>query len=195
MWRSNGASRGFLFIDLMVGMAVFTLVLVGIYQVFIPVLKFARSTNERLSVQQDVRLAMDRMARDVRESTMARRVQVYAGGTAIGLATTRANCTGSFTIDQPSGRSYWQGVIYIVFDAASGEVRRYCDTSTTFPAAAPVTAGPYTTLARNVRSLTFTLTNRNVDARPDVVTIDLEEQTPRGDAQRYIRTEFVPQED
>ena len=146
MWRSNGASRGFLFIDLMVGMAVFTLVLVGIYQVFIPVLKFARSTNERLSVQQDVRLAMDRMARDVRESSMARRIRTYpdGGGPAIGMVTARAGCSGSFAIDQPSGRPYWQGIIYIVFDAASGEVRRYCDASTTIPGAAPATTSPYT---------------------------------------------------
>ncbi len=196
VWRSNG-SRGYALLDLVVGMAVFALVTAGVYQVFIPVLKFAHSTTERLAVQQDVRLAMDRMARDLHESSMARRIRTYpdGGGPAIGMVTARAGCSGSFAIDQPSGRPYWQGIIYIVFDAASGEVRRYCDASTTIPGAAPVTPSPYTVLARNVRSLTFTLINRNADTRPDAVTIDLEEQTPRGDARRYIRTEFVPQED
>src|SRR4030065_385106 len=38
----------------------------------VTVLKSARPGNERLSVQQDVRLAMDRMARDMRESDMIR---------------------------------------------------------------------------------------------------------------------------
>src|SRR3972149_2533387 len=75
----------------------------GVYQVFIPVLKFAQSTNERLAVQQDVRLAMDRMARDMRESDMSR-LQVYPGGTAIGLVTARAGCSGAFMVDAAGGR-------------------------------------------------------------------------------------------
>src|SRR3989304_4004486 len=89
-------------VDLVVGMAGFALVTAGVYQVFIPVLKFAHSTNERLAVQQDVRLAMDRMARDMRESDMSR-LRVYPGGTAIGLVTARAGCRGAFTGDAASG--------------------------------------------------------------------------------------------
>jgi len=174
-------------VDLVVGMAVFALVTAGVYQVFIPVLKFAHSTNERLSVQQDVRLAMDRMARDMRESDMSR-LQVYPGGTAIGLVTARAGCSGAFTVDAASGRPLWQAMVYIVRDAPSGEVRRYCDTASPFYAPAPVTSGPYRVLAGNVQALTFTL-------NADSVTIDLHERTPRGDAERYIRTEFVPQND
>ena len=108
VWRSNG-SRGYAMVDLVVGMAVFALVTAGVYQVFIPVLKFASSTNERLTVQQDVRLAMDRMARDMRESDMSR-LQVYPGGTAIGLVTARAGCSGAFTVDAASGRAAGQGV-------------------------------------------------------------------------------------
>ena len=73
-------------------------------------------------------------------------------------------------------------------DAPSGEVRRYCDTASPFYAPAPVTSGPYRVLAGNVQVLTFTL-------NADSVTIDLHERTPRGDAERYIRTEFVPQND
>src|SRR3990172_6906879 len=100
-------------VDLGVGMGGFALVTAGVYQVFIPVLKFARSTNERLSVQQDVRLAMDRMARDMRESDMSR-LQVYPGGAAIGLVTARAGCSGAFTVDAASGRPLWQAMVYIV---------------------------------------------------------------------------------
>lgn len=162
--------------------------MVGIYQVFVPVLLFARSSNDRVAVQQDVRLAMDRMARDLRESQMAvSRLRIY-GGTAIGLVTARPSCTGPFAINAGSGTPDWQAVIYIVRDAESGEVRRYCDTTSTFTAAAPVVADPYSVLARNVQAITFT-------ASADSVTIALHERTPRGEANRYIRTEFVPQND
>lgn len=167
--------------------------MVGVYQVFVPVLLFARSSNDRLAVQQDVRLAMDRMARDLRESQMAvSRLRVY-GGTAIGLVTTRPGCSGPFQVDAGSGTPDWQAVIYIVRDAPSGELRRYCDTTSTFTAAAPVVAGAYNLMARNVQAITFTK-----NEAPEVqgsVTIELHERTPRGESNRYIRTEFVPLND
>ncbi|MGH2454501.1 MAG: PilW family protein [bacterium] len=177
-------------IDLMASMAIFALVTAGIYQVFIPFLKMARSTNERLAVQQDTRLAMDRMARDLRESIVAR-LRVYGGGTAIGFASPRPGCTGAFTVDAPSGKPFWQATVYIVRDAPSGEVRAYCDaTPPLFPAAAPVTTGPYRVLADNVQLLSFVQSPSF-----DSISIELHERTPRGDADRYIRTEFVPQND
>jgi hypothetical protein len=167
--------------------------MVGIYQVFVPVLLFARSSNDRLGVQQDVRLAMDRMARDLRESQMAvSRLRVY-GGTAIGLVTARPGCSGPFQVDAGSGKPDWRAVIYIVRHAASGELRRYCDTTSTFTAAAPVVAGAYNLMARNVQAITFTK-----NEAPEVqgsVTIALHERTPRGESNRYIRTEFVPLND
>lgn len=177
-------------VDLVVSMAVFALVTAGVFQVFVPFLKMARSTNERLAVQQDVRLAMDRMARDLRETTVPGLV-VYPGGTAIGLKSARPNCNGAFTVGAVSGSPLWQASIYIVRDAASQEVRAYCDTTSTFPAAvAPVTTGPFRVLADNVQALSFTQS-----PSLDSVTIELHERTPRGDADRYIRTEFVPQND
>ncbi len=176
-------------IDLMAGMAIFALATAGIYQVFIPFLKMARSTNERLAVQQDVRLAMDRMARDLREATAARLV-VYGGGASIGFVSARPGCTGAFTVDAVSGRPLWQAMVYIVRDAPSEEVRAYCDTTSTFAAAAPVTGGAFRVLADNVQALTFTQS-----PTLDSVTIELHERTPRGDADRHIRTEFVPQND
>lgn len=176
-------------IDLVTSMAIFALVTAGVYQVFIPFLKMASSTNERLAVQQDVRLAMDRIARDLRESTAALgRFRIYGGGTAIGAVSARPTCTGAFTIDEASGRPLWQAMVYIVRDAPSEEVRAYCDTTSTFAAAAPVTTGPYRVLADNVQALAFTQ-----GATGDSVTIELHERTPRGDADRYLRTEFVQQ--
>jgi len=180
-------------------MAVFALVTAGVYQVFIPVLKFARSTNERLYVQQDVRLAMDRMARDIRESTAAR-LHIYpwppdTAGPAIAVVTARPNCSGTFTLDPVTGRADPQAVIYLVWDQGSGDVRRYCDTAALFAnPAAPVTTGASTILARNVQNLTFT---RIIDpvTFDFSIRIDLQAQTPRGDAERYIRTEFVPHND
>lgn len=179
-------------VDLMASMAIFALVTAGIYQVFIPFLKMARSTTERLAVQQDVRLAMDRMARDLRESTVAR-LRVYPGGTAIGFVSARANCTGAFSVVASTGVPDWQAVVYIVLDAPSGEVRAYCDTpSLLWPDdTAPVTSGAFRVLADNVQALTFAQSPSPFDS----VTIELHERTPRGDADRYIRTEFVPQND
>jgi hypothetical protein len=178
-------------IDLVASMAIFALVTAGVYQVFIPFLKMAQSTSERLAVQQDARLAMDRIARDLRESTVAvGRFQVYGGGTAIGLVSARPSCTGAFTVDAISGRPLWQAMIYVVRDAASEEIRAYCDTASTFAAAAPVTSGAFRVLANDVEALTFTQS-----LTLDSVTIELHERTPRGDADRYVRTEFVPQND
>ena len=191
--RSRRTS-GFAAVDLIVGLAVSTLVMVGVYQVFVPVLLFARSSNDRLSVQQDVRLAMDRMARDLRESQMAvSRLRIY-GGTAIGLVTARPFCTGPFAINAGSGTPDWQAVIYIVRHAPSGELRRYCDTTSTFTAAAPVVVGAYNLMARNVQAVTFTPDAPTISAATSV-TIALHERTPRGEANRYIRTEFVPLND
>ncbi len=188
--RRNG---GFAAVDVIVALAVSTLVMVGIYQVFVPVLLFARSSNDRLAVQQDVRLAMDRMARDLRESQMAvSRLRVY-GVTAIGLVTARPGCSGPFQVDAGSGTPDWQAVIYIVRDAPSGELRRYCDTTSTFTAAAPVVAGAYNLMARNVQAVTFT--KNEPPGVPGSVTIELHERTPRGESNRYIRTEFVPLND
>jgi type II secretory pathway pseudopilin PulG len=176
-------------IDLVAAMAIFAVVTAGIYQVFIPFLKMARSTSERLAVQQDARLAMDRMARDLRETTVGR-FQIYGGGTAIGVVSARPSCTGAFTVDATSGRPLWQAMIYIVRDAPSQEVRAYCDAASTFAAAAPVTTGPYRVLAGNVQALTFTQSPTG-----DSVAIELHERTPRGDADRHLRTEFVQQND
>lgn len=195
VWPGRG-SRGYALADLVVGMAVFALVLAGVYQVFIPVLRFAASARERLAVQQDVRLAVDRMARDLRESTMSTgRLQVYPGGTSIGLVTARAGCSGAFSVDPATGKPRWQATIYIVLDPATGEVRRYCDPTTTFTAATPVTGGPYLVLARNVQALAFAIARDPATGNEIGVTVTLHERTPRGDADRHIRTEFVPQND
>lgn len=195
VWPGRG-SRGYALADLVVGMAVFALVLAGVYQVFIPVLRFAASVNERLAVQQDVRLAVDRMARDLRESAMSTgRLEVYPGGAAIGLVTARASCSGDFSVDPSTGEPRWQAVIYLFLDQASGEVRRYCDPTTTFTAASPVTAGPFEVLARNVQVLAFAITRDPATGNEIGVTVTLHERTPRGDADRYIRTEFVPRND
>lgn len=195
MWPGKGRG-GYALADLVVGMAVFALVLAGVYQVFVPVLKFAASAGERVAVQQDIRLAVDRMARDLRESAMSTgRLRVYATGEAIGLVTARANCSGEFRVDPSTGEPRWQAVIYLVLDRASGEVRRYCDPTATFTAAAPAAAGPYEVLARNVQALVFAISRDPATGNEIGVTVTLHERTPRGDTDRHIRTEFVPQND
>src|SRR3972149_1616707 len=50
------------------------------------------------------------------------------GGGPSGLAPPRAGCGGPFRVAAPGAQPLWQAMVYIVRDAPSGEVRRYCDT-------------------------------------------------------------------
>ncbi len=59
---------GFTLVELMVAMSIFLLILVGIFQVFDPSRNAYQVSERKLSVQQNARVAMDRMARQIRMS-------------------------------------------------------------------------------------------------------------------------------
>ena len=57
---------GFTLVELMVAMSIFLLILVGIFQVFDPSRNAYSVSERKLDVQQNARVAMDRMARQIR---------------------------------------------------------------------------------------------------------------------------------
>ena len=57
---------GFTLVELMVAMTIFLLILVGIFQVFDPSRNAYQVSERKLGVQQNARVAMDRMARQIR---------------------------------------------------------------------------------------------------------------------------------
>ena len=59
---------GFTLVELMVAMSIFLLILVGIFQVFDPSRNAYQVSERKLDVQQNARVAMDRMARQIRMS-------------------------------------------------------------------------------------------------------------------------------
>ncbi|PYN86279.1 MAG: hypothetical protein DMD87_17665 [Candidatus Rokuibacteriota bacterium] len=57
---------GFTLVELMVAMSIFLLILVGIFQVFDPSRNAYQVSERKLGVQQNARVAMDRMSRQIR---------------------------------------------------------------------------------------------------------------------------------
>jgi prepilin-type N-terminal cleavage/methylation domain-containing protein len=57
---------GFTLVELMVAMSIFMLILVGVFQVFDPSRNAYQVSERKLGVQQNARVAMDRMARQIR---------------------------------------------------------------------------------------------------------------------------------
>src|SRR5258705_4621442 len=57
---------GFTLVELMVAMSIFLLILVGIFQVFDPSSRAYSTTERKLDVQQNARVAMDVMSRQIR---------------------------------------------------------------------------------------------------------------------------------
>ena len=64
--RAFGRQDGFTLVELMVAMSIFLLILVGIFQVFDPSRNAYQVSTRKLDVQQNARVAMDRMARQLR---------------------------------------------------------------------------------------------------------------------------------
>jgi len=64
--RAFSRQDGFTLVELMVAMSIFLLILVGIFQVFDPSRNAYQVSERKLGVQQNARVAMDRMARQIR---------------------------------------------------------------------------------------------------------------------------------
>lgn len=197
VWRRGQA--GYTVVDLVMGLTLLGLVMLVLYQVFLPTFALSRNTDERLDRQQDVRLAIDRLARLLHETTvLPQRTVIYTTGCSdayegcIGFPTARPACAGPFQLS--GGFPLWQATIYVWRDVASSELRLRCDTTTTIPSATwPPMLTPFEVVARHVVHASFARQGNGIEIR-------LREQAPlsaRG-VYRYQhefsnQTVFVPQ--
>jgi type II secretory pathway pseudopilin PulG len=199
--------EGFSLIDMTVGLVLLGIVLLSIYALYRPTFSFSRTVGERLAAQQDIRLAIDRMARALHETTLSPgRLMVYSASDGcegayqgcIGFVTARdEQCTGAFQLT--AGAPNWQATLYVWRDTSANELRLYCDTSTTFPASRwpPPTLEPYAVIGARVVAASFALDPPGASAATSVA-MALEEQIPgttrSGPPKTFFnRTVFVPQ--
>ena len=197
MTRAPG-ERGHTLVEVVTGLVLLALVLVAIYRVFIPVFALSRNSSERLTRQQDVRLAIDRMARDLHE-TAPTRVVVYNAGNGcdgayqgcIAFVTPRLSCSGDFQL--AGGFPSWQATIYIWRDIATNELRRRCDETTTFSVTNwPPALTPYTVIGTRIIDATFALQLNG--STPAGVSVFLREQAATAAQTSYkYQTEFLSQ--
>ncbi len=176
---------GYLLVDVIVGLALFSFVLLSIYHLYGPTFALSRDINSRLAAQQDVRLALDRVARVLHEtSAVYGRLRVYspevgcagAYDGCLAFVTARdANCTGAFQL--VGGAPNWQATLYLWRDVASNELRLRCDASTTFPVAAwpPPAVAPYAVVGTHIVAISVTLEPAG-SRHPSAVAITLQEQ-------------------
>lgn len=163
--RQPSREAGFLLVDLIVGLSLFGVVLLAIYQLYSSTFSVSRDINNRLATQQDVRLTLDRVARPLRETTLGR-LRAYPADAGcsgayegcLGFVTARdTNCTGDFQLID--GAPNWQATMYLWRDTASNELRLRCDPGTTFPAVAwpPPRLEPYAVVGTHVVAASVTL--------------------------------------
>jgi len=197
---------GYLLVDMIVALALFGFVLLSIYQIYGPTFALSRDINDRVSAQQDIRLALDRVARALHETTpTVGRLRLYAPEAGcsgayegcLGFVTAReANCTGAFRLID--GAPSWQGTLYLWRDTASNELRLRCDPRTTFPAVTwpPRTLEPYVVIGTHVVEASVTLQPAGNES-PTSVAIGLREEAPtsrrRSPATLFSETIFLPQ--
>ncbi len=205
MRRRSGAA-GYLLIDVIVALGLFSFVLLAIYQVYGPTFALYQGINNRLSAQQDVRLALDRVARALHETTTAPgRLRVYAveaGCTGpydgcLGFVTARdADCTGAFQLID--GAPNWQATLYLWRDTVANELHLRCEPGTTFPAVKwpPPRLEPFVIVGTRVVAASITA-HPEGSPRPTSIAIALQEQVPvssrRAPATLFTETIFLPQ--
>jgi type II secretory pathway component PulJ len=200
--------RGYSIVDVLVGLVLLALVILSIYQLYLPTFRLSQNIHEGLETQQDVRLAIDRVARALHEtSTAFGRVRLYGAESGctgayegcIGFVTARdAQCAGAFQL--VGGAPDWQATMYVWRDTASNELRLRCDASSTFPVSTwPPTLDPYSVIGTKVVSASFTL--QPVESPvPTAIAVALQEQaataspqTSRYHTKTFNQTVFLPQ--
>lgn len=199
--------RGYSIVDVLVGPVLLALVVLSIYQLYIPTFRLSQNVHEGLEAQQGVRLAIDRVARALHEtSTAFGRMRLYAAESGcsgayegcIGFVTARDACVGAFRL--VGGAPDWQATVYVWRDTSSNELRLRCDASSAFPARAwPPALEPYTVIGTKVVAASFTLQPAESQI-PTAIAMALQEQasTSSRPASRYHtssfnRTVFLPQ--
>ena len=203
--RPRRADAGYAIVDVVMGLVLFGLVIVAIYQIFIPAFALSHHINGRLAAQQDVRLAVDRVARQLHETTLDfGRLRVYSADAGcigayqgcIGFVTAHSACSGPFTL--LNGAPDWQATIYIWRDTATDELRTRCNPATAFPGIQwPPILAPYAVIGRQVVAASFTLLPEG-SAQPTAIAMALEEQIATGSrpglqSTFFNQTVFVPE--
>ena len=204
--RRLSSQVGYLLLDVLVGLGLLGFVLLAIYQLYGSTFAVSRDINSRLATQQDVRLALDRVAGALGETTSAfGRLRVYAAETGcagayegcLGFVTARSsNCAGTFQL--VDGAPNWQATLYLWRDTASNELRLRCDSGSTFPVVTwpPPTLEPYAIIATRVVAATFTLQPAD-SLHPASIAIALQEQAATSSSRRpgtfFNQTIFLPQ--
>jgi hypothetical protein len=200
------SDQGYLLVDVIVGLSLFGFVLLSIYQLYTPTFALSQHIDEQLVAQQDVRLALDRVARAMHETTTAfgrmRAYTVEAGCVGayegcIGFVTARdARCSGAFHL--VDGAPDWQATMYLWRDTASNELRLRCDPTTTFPSVTwpSPTLVPYAVVGRHIVAASITF--RPSDSpNPTALSVTLQEQistsSRRYQKSFFSRTIFLPQ--
>ena len=201
-----GESDGYSLIDVTVGLLLLGIVLLSVYTLYRPTFTLSRGISAQLAAQQDLRLATDRLARAMHETTMAfGRLKIYSAETGcavtyegcIGFVTARdTDCAGTFHL--VAGAPDWQAIIYVWRNVASNELRLRCDTTTTFPAETwpPLPLQPYTVIGTRIVAASFVLEPPG-SLEPTSVALMLEEQVAnpprsRGPLTLVHRTVFAP---
>jgi Tfp pilus assembly protein PilX len=198
---------GYAIVDVVMGLVLLGLVVLSIYQVFLPAFALSRTANDRLAVQQDARLAIDRMTRAFHETTLAPgRIRVYSAeagcagayGACVGVVTARSGgCAGPFQL--LNGAPDWQATIYLWREVAANELRMRCDPGTVFPARRwpPPVVEPYTVIGTHVVAITFA--PLPASGPPVAIAVTLQERLPGparagpGAADVVTHTVFVPE--
>lgn len=198
--------RGYSAADAVTGLVLLTLTIVSLYQVMIPSFALWRNSDERIARQQDVRLALDRLARSLHESSVAfgfLRGYNCSGPsqnencTAIGFVTARENCTGQFRYTG-AGTPNWQAAVYIWWDATSGELRQYCAVGSNPAPTLPLGLSPFTIVGQQLSQVSFTLCNPcspvTPSTSPVALAVALEERATTATRPTYrYQTNFFNQ--
>lgn len=207
--RDLARERGATLIDMIVGLVLFSLLLLAVYHLHLPTFALWRTIDRRLAAQQDVRLAVDRVARALQETTLALgRFRVYTAAdgcsgayeACIGFVTARdGDCTGTFQL--ATGEPDWRATMYVWRDMASNELRLRCDVNMAFPVQTwpPPHLDPATVIATHVVAASFSLEPAE-SVTPTAVIVALAEQveasarSPNAASQAilYNSTVFVP---
>ena len=176
--------RGVTLVDVIVGLVLFSMLVLAVYHLYLPTFALWRTIDDRLATQQDVRLAVDRVARALQETTLAvGRFRIYTTDNGcsgayegcIGFVTARdGKCTGSFHLSQ--GAPDWRATMYVWRDTGANELRLRCDATTAFPAPAwPPRLDPSVVIGTHVVGASFSVEPAE-SATPAAVTVTLAEQ-------------------
>jgi prepilin-type N-terminal cleavage/methylation domain-containing protein len=202
---------GFTLVELMVAMSIFLLILVGIFQVFDPSRNAYQVSERKLDVQQNARVAMDRMARQIRmagyfpenvdtnnTNDLANSIQI-ATESAISVAgdldNTGASGVYTFCLDSSGLRRVGPGAIGVAgsYTCANGQLMAESVTALNFayfdsannPVPNPPT-GPYNLDAQGLGGApSFASVAQRSIVRRIVIMVTAREAVPGQPAQTY----------